>query len=303
MSADPTVAGRSTAEPSGIRPNRLTFGRIVLYGALLLAACVFLFPLYVMLVTSLKTTPEIAQGNIFALPLAPTAEAWSKAWSTACVGLNCRGISPGFFNSVLIMVPGTIIAIAVGAMTGYALAFWRVRGSNMLFVLLLLGAFLPHQIFIYPLVRLFSMLGIFGSLQALILTHVIFGVPMMTLLFRNYYETIPADLIKAARIDGGRFFSIFFNIVAPMSGPMVVVGLILEVTYIWNDYLMGLVFGSLQNRPMTVELINLVQPSQGQVEYNVNMAATMLTSLLPLVIYFLAGRLFVRGVASGAVKG
>ena len=191
----------------------------------------------------------------------------------------------------------------MGALTGYALSFWRVRGANLLFAALLLGAFLPYQVFIYPLVRIYSATGMFSTIYALVLTHVIFGLPVMTLLFRNYYASIPIDLFKAARVDGGKFFSIFFRLMLPMSVPMLVVAVILQVTGIWNDFIMGLTFGGLANRPMTVQLTNLVAPTEGEIAYNVNMAATIMTAAVPLIVYFVSGRWFVRGIAAGAVKG
>ena len=291
------------AGPAGARPGRLTVGRVGLYAFLIIAALFFALPLYVLLVTSVKSMEEIREFNIFQLPQHFSLEAWSIAWSKACAGLDCRGISPGFWNSVRILIPSVFFSIMIGSITGYALSFWRVRGGNLLFAILLFGAFLPYQVFIYPLVRLYSSVGMFQTLTSLVATHVIFGLPVMTLIFRNYYSTIPVDLIKAARVDGGRFFSIFFHLMLPMSMPILVVALILEVTGVWNDFLMGLVFGGLANRPMTVELANLVQTQQGTIQYNVNMAATLLTALVPLTVYFISGRWFVRGIAAGAVKG
>ncbi|MGK6315451.1 carbohydrate ABC transporter permease [Neorhizobium sp. DT-125] len=289
--------------PSGPAPKSLSPARIGIYAFLVISALFFLLPLYVMVVTSIKPMEEIRLGGLFALPTTVTFEPWVKAWSSACTGLDCRGISPGFWNSVKILVPSVICSIFVGALTGYALSFWRARGANLLFAALLLGAFLPYQVFIYPLVRIYSATGLFSTIYALVLTHVIFGLPVMTLLFRNYYAGIPIDLFKAARVDGGRFFSIFFRLMLPMSIPMLVVAVILQVTGIWNDFIMGLTFGGLANRPMTVQLTNLVAPTEGEIAYNVNMAATIMTAAVPLVVYFISGRWFVRGIAAGAVKG
>lgn len=289
--------------PTGPAPKSISAGRIGIYLFLLISALFFLLPLYVMIVTSIKPMDEIRLGGLFALPQAVTFEPWVRAWSSACTGLDCRGISPGFWISVKILIPSVVCSIFIGAMTGYALSFWRVRGANLLFAALMLGAFLPYQVFIYPLVRIYGAAGIFSTIYALVLTHVIFGLPVMTLLFRNFYAGIPIDLFKAARVDGGRFFSIFFRLMLPMSVPMLVVAVILQVTGIWNDFIMGLTFGGLNNRPMTVQLTNLVAPIEGEVSYNVNMAATLMTAAVPLVVYFISGRWFVRGIAAGAVKG
>ena len=294
-----TASRRATARK---RPSA-RIGRIGLYLFLASMAALFLLPLYVMLVTSLKDMEEVRQSSLFALPDLPTLAAWAKAWSGACTGLECGGIQVGFFNSVQILIPSVVLSILLGALNGYALTFWRSKAADWLFVLLLLGAFIPYQVFIYPLIRIFANLGLYGSLPGVVLVHVIFGMPLMTLLFRNYYAGLPEELFKAARIDGAGFFRIFFQIIAPMSLPIVIVALIMQVTGIWNDFLLGLVFAGHDNLPMTVQLNNIVNTTTGEREYNVNMAATILTSLVPLAVYLVSGRWFVRGIASGAVKG
>jgi hypothetical protein len=188
----------NAAEPQGRRPRHLTIGRIGVYAFLATAALFFLLPLWIMVVTSLKPMEEIRLGNILALPAAMTFDAWAKAWSSACTGLECNGISVGFWNSVRILIPSVIFSIIAGAINGYALSFWRVKGANVMFGILLLGAFIPYQVFLYPLVRIFSMTGIYNSLTCIVLVHVIFGLPTMTLLFRNYYAGLPLELFKAA---------------------------------------------------------------------------------------------------------
>lgn len=290
-------------QPQGRRPRRLTPGRVGLYAFLLIAALFFLLPLYVMGVTSLKPMAEVRAGNILALPGAPSLDAWKQAWSGACTGLACNGIQVGFWNSVRILVPSVAASIAVGALTGYTLSFWRPRGAGLLFASLMIVAFIPYQVFIYPLVRLFSLAGIGNSLLAIIVVHTIFGLPTMTLLFRNHFAALPRELFKAARVDGAGFWRIFVQIMLPMAVPIVVVAVILQVTGIWNDFILGLVFAGRPNLPMTVQLNNIVNTTQGERFYNVDMAATLLTALLPLAVYFLSGRWFVRGIAAGAVKG
>ena len=290
-------------EPSGRRPRRITVGRIGIYAFLLSAALFFLLPLYIMLVTSLKPMDEIRLGNILALPAAPTVRPWITAWSAACTGLQCEGISVGFWNSVRILIPSVIVSIAFGAINGYALSFWRVKGANIGFGILLLGAFIPYQVFLYPLVRIFSTSGVYNSLLCIVVVHVIFGMPTMTLIFRNFYAGLPIELFKAARIDGGGFWTIFLRVILPMSTPILVVATILQVTGIWNDFIFGLTFAGRANQPMTVQLNNIVNSTQGERAYNVDMAATMLAALVPLAVYFVSGRWFVRGIAAGAVKG
>ena len=305
------VVAASTTLPSGAggapgrgpRPRRMTPARWGIYAFLLITALFFLLPLYVMIATSLKTMDEVRMGNIIALPVNLTLEPWIKAWSSACTGLNCNGIRVGFFNSVKILLPSVFVSIIIGSLTGYALSFWRVRGATLLFAAMMSVAFIPYQIFIYPLVRVFAFLGLGQSLLTIVIVHTIFGLPTMTLLFRNYFASLPAELFKAARVDGAGFYQIYWRIMMPMATPMIVVAIILQVTGIWNDFILGLVFAGRENLPMTVQLNNIVNTTQGERAYNVDMAATMLTALLPLVVYFGSGRWFVRGIAAGAVKG
>ncbi len=298
------VSDRVGSGPSGRKPRKVISQRnIILYGLLGVAALYYLVPLYVMIVTSLKGMPEIRMGNIFSPPLEITFEPWAKAWASACTGLNCDGLSRGFWNSVRILVPSVVVSIAVASVSGYALANWRFKGSDVFFSILIVGAFIPYQVMIYPIVILLRELGIYGTLTGLVIVHTIFGMPILTLLFRNYFTSLPEELFKAARIDGAGFWQIFLRIMLPMSLPIFVVAMILQVTGIWNDFLFGVVFTRPDSYPMTVQLNNIVNSVQGVKEYNVNMAATLLTGAVPLIVYFVSGRLFVRGIAAGAVKG
>lgn len=320
----------TTNEPFGPKPRkRFTRANIFLYGTLLLISVYYLLPLYVMLVTSLKGMPEIRLGNIFSPPVEVTFEPWVKAWAEACTGINCDGLSRGFFNSIRILVPSTLLSIAVASVSGYSLANWKFKGSETFFTILIFGAFIPYQVMIYPIVILLREAGDFitpiaqlanpilelfgaepvgkvrvmGSLTGLVLVHTIFGMPILTLLFRNYFASLPDELFKAARVDGAGFWRIFLRIMLPMSLPIFVVAIILQVTGIWNDFLFGVIYTKPEIYPMTVQLNNIVNSVQGVKEYNVNMAATLLTGLVPLIIYFASGKLFVRGIAAGAVKG
>lgn len=290
--------------PYGPKPRKVFSTRnIVIYGFLVLAAMYYLLPLYVMVVTSLKGMPEIRLGNIFSPPVEITFAPWVKAWDSACTGLYCEGLKVGFWNSVKILVPSTIISIVIASVNGYALSFWRFKGSEIFFTILLFGAFIPYQVLIYPLVILLRELGLFSSLAGVTLIHVIFGMPILTLLFRNYFASVPTELFKAARVDGAGFWRIFGQIMLPMSLPIFVVAMIIQITGIWNDFLFGVIYAGTKNFPMTVQLNNIVNSTQGVKEYNVNMAATLLTAALPLFVYFVSGKLFVRGIAAGAVKG
>ncbi|EKE68310.1 carbohydrate ABC transporter permease [Celeribacter baekdonensis] len=294
----------SPAHASGPKPRR-AFSRnnIVIYGILVVLAVYYLLPFYVMLMTSLKGLPEIRMGSIFAPPMEITFEPWVKAWSTVCTGLNCDGLSRGFWNSIKITVPSVFFSIAVASVNGYALSMWRFKGANVFFTILIIGAFIPYQVMIYPIVILLREIGLYGDLGGLVLVHTIFGMPILTLLFRNYFSSVPEELFKAARVDGARFWTIYLKIMLPMAVPIFVVAVILQTTAIWNDFLFGVIFTRPDNYPMTVQLNNIVNSVTGVKEYNVNMAATLLSGVVPLTIYFLSGKLFVRGIAAGAVKG
>ena len=290
--------------PQGPKPkNAFAPKTIMLYGVLIVASIYYILPLYVMIVTSLKGMPEIRLGNIFSPPVEITFAPWVKAWDEACTGLYCEGLKVGFWNSVQIMVPSVILSIAIASVNGYALSNWKFKGSEVFFTILLFGAFIPYQVMIYPLVIILRELGLFGSLGGITLIHTFFGMPILTLLFRNYFSSIPPELFKAARVDGAGFWGIFLKIMLPMSLPIFVVAIIIQVTGIWNDFLFGVIYAGTKNFPMTVQLNNIVNSTQGVKEYNVNMAATILTGLVPLTIYFVSGKLFVRGIAAGAVKG
>ncbi|MBV8319006.1 MAG: carbohydrate ABC transporter permease [Planctomycetaceae bacterium] len=289
--------------PDGRRPKTFDRGRLLVYAVLVLAAAFFLTPLWIMMMTSFKSMAEIRDGQIFSWPQHFTVGAWFKAWSSACTGLTCDGVQVGFWNSIRILVPSVILSIALGGLTGYAMTFYRVPGANFLFAILLIGAFIPYQVFIYPMVRVFSVIGIYDSLTGIVVVHIIFGLSLMTLLFRNYFSALPIELFNAARVDGAGFLTILRHVILPMSAPIIIVATILQVTGIWNDFILGLTFAGRTNRPMTVLLNNIVNSTQGEAAYDVDMAATILTALVPLVVYFASGRWFVRGVAAGAVKG
>jgi glucose/mannose transport system permease protein len=304
-----SAAGLSSASDEmtgarGARPQRrLSPRNIMIYGTLFVVCVYYALPLWVMVMTSLKGMPEIRLGNIFAPPVEITFQPWVKAWAEACTGLNCDGLSRGFWNSVRITIPSVVVSILIASINGYALINWKFKGSDIFFTILIFGSFIPYQVMLYPMVILLRELGIYGTLQGLVLVHSIFGMPILTLLFRNYFSSLPEELFKAARVDGAGFWRIYFQIMLPMSIPIFVVAIILQVTGIWNDFLFGVVFTKPELYPMTVQLNNIVNSVQGVKEYNVNMAATVLTGLVPLFVYFVSGRLFVRGIAAGAVKG
>ncbi len=291
----------ATVQSSAVGGSRTA--RIVLYGLLIVFAVFFLLPLFVMLTTSFKSLDEIRQGNMMALPTAPTLDAWLKAWGTACVGLTCAGIKGYFLNSILMVVPAVAISTAIGSINGYVLTKWTFPGHRLVFGLMLFACFIPFQSVLLPVARLLGLLGLANSIPGLILVHVIYGLGFTTLFFRNYYEAFPTELIRAAQMDGAGFFRIFWRLMLPSSGPIIVVTIIYQFTNIWNDFLFGASFASGDGAPMTVALNNLVNTSTGVKEYNVDMAAAVMAALPTLLVYVLAGRYFVRGLMAGAVKG
>jgi glucose/mannose transport system permease protein len=278
-------------------------GRVIVYSLLVLVALYYLMPLFVMVTTSLKTLDEIREGNLLSLPGSITFEAWTKAWGAACTGVDCSGLKGNFMNSVSFVVPAVLISTLIGAFNGYVLTMWRFRGSDFLFGALLVGCFIPFQVVLLPMAQTLGYLGIAQSTAGLIFVHVVYGLAFTTLFFRNFYVTVPAELTKAARIDGAGFFTIFWRIILPLSPPIIVVCVIWQFTQIWNDFLFGVVFSAGGAQPITVALNNLVNTSTGVKEYNVDMAAAIIAGLPTLFVYIVAGKYFLRGLTAGAVKG
>ena len=266
-------------------------------------AIFYLAPLFVMVITSLKSLEEIRTGDLLSLPREVTFDAWSTAWSSACTGIQCEGVRPYFWNSVLIAVPAVLLSTLIGAVNGYVVAQWRFPGANLFFALMLFGCFIPFQVVLLPMARMLGIMGIAGTIPGLIFVHVIYGLGFTTLFFRNYYVTIPAELTKAAKVDGAGFFRIFFSIFLPLSLPIVVVTIIWQFTQIWNDFLFGVSFSQAGTQPVTVALNNIVNSTTGVKEYNVDMAAAIIAGLPTLLVYVVAGKYFIRGLTAGSVKG
>jgi glucose/mannose transport system permease protein len=277
--------------------------RAVVYAALILFALYFLFPLYVMLSTSFKGIDQLHSGNMLTLPTHPSFAPWVKAWSEACTGVRCDGMQPFFMNSVKMVIPAVLISSIIGAFNGYVLTHWRFRGADGLFTMLLVGCFIPFQAILLPMARLQGYFGLSNTIGGLVLVHVVYGIAFTTMFFRNFYVSVPAELVKAARIDGAGFFMIFTRIMMPLSLPIFMVCLIWQFTQIWNDFLFGIVFSGVDSMPITVALNNLVNTSTGVKEYNVDMAGAIIAALPTLLVYVIAGRYFVRGLTAGAVKG
>jgi glucose/mannose transport system permease protein len=285
------------------RRKGFPWSRLVIYGLLGFFAFVYLLPLVVMLLSSFKPLAEIYAGNMVALPKQWTVEPWLDAWGKTCVGLSCNGIKGYFWNSTKMTVLAVILSTAIGLLNGYVLTKWKFRGSNVLFGLILFGCFIPFQIVLIPMAHFLGKMGIASSTTGLVFVHVVYGLCFTTLYARNYYMAFPDELVKAAMIDGARFFNIFWRILLPNSGPIIIVTVIWQFTNIWNDFLFGASFSTGDSAPMTVALNNVVNTSTGERPYNVHMAAAMIAAMPTLLVYIFGGRYFVRGLMAGSVKG
>lgn len=281
----------------------MSFSSLLVYSVLIFFALYFLIPLFVMIITSIKSMEDIRTGTLLSLPRSTSFKAWIAAWNTACIGARCEGISGNFFNSIFLVVPAVFISTFMGALNGYVFAKWRFRYSETFFALLLVGCFIPFQVILLPMSRTLGILGISQNLLGLILVHIVYGLAFTTLFFRNFFVSVPTALINAAKIDGAGFFRIFWKIMLPISKPIIVVCVIWQTTQIWNDFLFGVVFSSGESQPVTVALNNLVNTSSSVKRYNIDMAAAIIAAAPTLLVYIFAGKYFVRGLTAGSIKG
>jgi len=290
----------------GRRPLR--WQRVVLYGILTAFAMLYLTPVYVLVVTGMKSFAEVNLYRMWSLPSGLHFDSFVKAWAggQAAVGYGdlarFGGLGKNFMNSVYLTVPATLISAMWGSINGYLLARWKFRGSEILFPILLFGMFIPYQSILIPLVQVLSKIGLYGSIPGLILCHVIYGIPITTLIFRNYYAAVPTELVEAARIDGANIFGVYRHVLFPLSVPGFVVVMIWQFTQIWNDFLFAVtVIGNPEVQPVTVALNNLA--GSFIVEWNVQMAGALIAALPTLLVYIFLGRFFMRGLMAGSLKG
>ena len=282
--------------------RRYALGRIGVYAFLTVFAIIYLLPLFVVIANSFRQLPEITRNGLIAFPRSFSLEAWPRAWAHFCVSGACEGIHRNFYNSLMMTIPATIVSSLLGAINGYVLSKWRFRGSELLFVCMTLGVFMPGQIALMPWAFVLGHLHLSNTIQGLILVHCVQGLSFTTLFCRNYYISIPDDLVKAARIDGAGFWRIFFKIIFPLSPPILIVTVIWQFTGIWNEYLFGVVFTDGSQQPITAALVALATSQMNARAYDVTGAAVLIGALPPLLIYFFGGKYFVRGLTQGAVK-
>jgi glucose/mannose transport system permease protein len=277
------------------------WGRAAIYAGLSLAAVFYLLPVYVLFITGMKSFQEVSLARMWDLPSGLHFESYVKAWfGKASEGM--RGLSGNFMNSVYLALPATILSSGLGSLNGYVLAKWKFKGSDILFPLLLFGMFIPYQSILIPLVQVLQKLHLYGSIPGLIFVHVVYGIPITTLIFRNYYAAIPTELLEAAKIDGAGILTIYRRVLFPLSVPGFVVVAIWQFTSVWNDFLFGVIVTSRPAvQPITVALNNMA--GSYIVEWNVQMAGALLAALPTLLVYICLGRYFIRGLLAGSLKG
>jgi glucose/mannose transport system permease protein len=297
-----TLAAPIDAEAAAAAARRYRMGRVGVYAFLTLFAFIYVLPLFVIIANSFRPLPEIVQNGLIGIPHSLSLNAWRQAWGTYCVGGTCQGMQHNFFNSLEMTIPATIISTMLGLMNGYILSKWRFRGSEILFTCMMFGVFIPGQLSLMPWAFILGGLGLANSIAGLVLIHCVQGLSFTTLFCRNYYISIPDDLIKAARIDGAGFWRIFFKIILPLSSPILIVTVIWQFTGIWNEYLFGVVFTAGRSQPITASLIGMASGGTNVRVYDVMSAAVLIGAIPPLLIYFFGGRYFVRGLTQGAIK-
>ncbi len=298
------MAGGNTTK-SGASPvgdTRPSLARALVYAVTILLAAGYLVPLIVVLLNSVRSAEEIAQTSMIGWPRAWVFGNYAKAWSDFCIAQTCSGVRPYMLNSALVTVPATILSTLLGAVAGYAISLWRFRGHAWIFGLVTLGVFLPEQMRLIPWTIVLRDIGLTNTPAGLVMIHTIQGLSFTTLFCRNYYLSIPQDLIKAARIDGAGFFRIFARIVLPLSPPILIVTVIWQFTHIWNEFLYGVTFTTGTQQPITAALIALSASVADIPQHGVQSAAVTIAALPTLLVYLFGGRYFVRGLTAGAVK-
>ncbi|MFP4199438.1 MAG: carbohydrate ABC transporter permease [Halanaerobium sp.] len=266
--------------------------KIIRYLILFAFAIFFLVPMYVLLSTSLKSFAEVSINTMWELPESISISGFKTAFAR---------LAPNILNSFYLVIPATLLSAIMGSLNGYVLSHWKFKGSDTLFALILFGMFIPYQSVLFPLVQFMQSIGLYGSIPGLILVHVVYGLPITTLMFRNYYKDVPDALTEAAKVDGANIFSIYRHIFLPISIPSFVVVFIWQFTNIWNEFLFAVTLTSTQSQPITVALVNLA--GSQVVEWNVQMSGAIITALPTLLVYIIFGRYFIKGMLAGSVKG
>lgn len=268
------------------------FGRVLLYAVLVLFVVAYLLPLYMTVSTSLKAPADVRLDKAWAWPKTLHWDSYGTAWTS---------FAPHLKNSLVLAVTATIVSAALGSLNGYVLSKWRFRGSEVVFALMLFGMFIPYQSILIPLFQFLRSTGLYGGLPGLILVHVVYGLPVTTLLFRNFYVQIPDELLESATLDGAGFFGLYGRVIVPLSAPAFIVTVIWQFTQVWNEFLWAVTLTRPAEQPITVALANL---AGGQaVQWNLPMAGSILAAMPTVLIYVILGRYFIRGLLAGSLKG
>lgn len=268
---------------------------LTLYIILTVVMILYSLPSIGVVLTSFKTTQEIAQDGLWALPKDFRLTNYADAW----VGGNVR-IYIG--NSFLVTIPATILSISLGVLTGYTFSKLAFRGSGLLFIFVVAGMFFPPQIVLIPLFRMANAVGIYDTIWPMIIVHTAFGIPICTLVMKNFFSTVPTAIREAAIIDGANEPQILLRVMLPISLPSLAVLATLQFTWIWNDFLWPIIFTrSDAARTVMVGLTSL--KGQYSVAYGVQGAMAVLASIPTLLIFIFFQRYFIRGLTLGSVKG
>ena len=275
-----------------MKKRRSTRQKIFTYLILLMFSVFFLIPIYLLITTSFKSFAEVSINRMWLLPESLSLEGFKEAFAK---------LAPNVLNSFYLVIPATLISALLGSLNGYVLSHWKFKGSDTLFALILFGMFIPYQSILFPLVQFMRSIGLYGSIPGLILVHIVYGLPITTLMFRNYYQNVPSALSEAAKVDGANIFSIYRYIFLPISIPSFVVVFIWQFTNIWNEFLFAVTLTQTKSQPITVALTNLA--GSQVVEWNVQMSGAIITALPTLLVYIIFGRYFIKGMLAGSVKG
>lgn len=292
----PGVLGPPKAAAGGPRFARRAVGALVVRYVLLVFFLMLVFiPLYVLLVTSFKTAGDISPSRAWSVPSHWTLDGWRKAWTS---------LAPALGRSLLLASVGAVLSSILGSLNGFVFAKWKFPGATIVFTLFLFGMFIPYQAIMIPLQSMMLSLqgaGLPQGIPTLIVVHVIFGIPICSLIFRNYYATaVPNEILEAGKVDGAGMFRTYFSIVLPISAPGFVVALIWQFTSAWNDFLFALFLTNSNNGPVTFALNSLA--SGQNPDYASNMAGALMASLPTLIVYIALGKYFIGGLMSGSVK-
>ena len=270
--------------------------RGIVQAVLVIVGLSWLMPTLGLLIASLRTPAQNASSGwwtVFSQPAQLTVDNYRSVLG------NERMVS-SFWNTVWITVPSVLLVVIIAALAGYAFAWMRFPGRDVLFLIVVGLLVVPLQVALIPVARLYNRLGIYGELSGVVLFHVAFGLPFAIFLLRNYFVGIPRDLLEAARMDGAGELTIFAKVVLPLALPAIASLAIFQFLWVWNDLLVALVFAGPDSAPLTLA----VRDQTRQFGSNIDIISTgaFLSMAVPLLVFFAFQRYFVQGVLAGSVK-